>query len=113
METCDRCDPSLAEQIVAKSTTDRKLWMGHEADPTKYKKVEGPDGETIFRATDEHRVDHEAEWTKQDDDQDMKAERILATRKQFGRKSPLSPSEVLERIAQVRNQLVKAELVTE
>lgn len=113
VESCDRCDPALVHEITIHSTTDRKLWMGHEADPHRYKKEERAGGQVVYVATDEQRADHEAEWQTKDTGETAEAERIMAARQQFGRTDPMTPTEILELISKTKRQLESAEVRNE
>lgn len=91
-EICPQCAPENFGG--AHSITDRKVWMGHEDGSLGYKKRETPEGRTVYESTDEQRADDEAHWQKPADDQDTKAEKILAARRQFGSRSPLTPHQI-------------------
>lgn len=107
VETCDHCDPSLRELRIA-SSTDRRVWMGHEAAPDKYTKVTDPDGKLRFIAKDEKRVDDEADMSRETTSQDERAERIMALRRTQGRRAPLTQSETLARIMEVQGMMERS-----
>lgn len=104
VETCEHCNESLREMRV-KSATDRKLWMGHEAEPDRYTRVDKPDGSTVYVANDEKRVDDEADMSREATSQEAKAERIMSQRRLMGNRSPLTPAQILQRRLEIANMM--------
>lgn len=103
-DTCPYCDGS---RDAVHSTTDRKLWLGHEAYAEHYDKTYTPEGQIVYKASDSLIADLMDEWQK---DPDEEANRQLkAHAQEWKRNHPdkLTPAEIesmTNRIREVVNQ---------
>lgn len=83
-DECPHCKPGSFDP---KWKTERGA-MGWEAYPTKYRKIEAPDGGVGYEATDEMRADTEERLSRKDPDDVANEQRQLAERKAFAASAP-------------------------
>lgn len=96
LESCPNCDGSTD---AIRSVTDRKLWQGHEVYSEHYKKTEGKDGETVYKASDTMIQDLVDEWSKDpDEEKRLQAE---AWKRRNRRTKPLSRVEIEQALNEI------------
>lgn len=108
-DECDKCSPNSFDPqwLMAKGVP---AWLAY---PNKYRKTEGPNGETVYVATEEWRQDSEDKILNGGKEERKKYEAALEKKRREGRRTPMSPVEIELALQKIRPRLearAKAEM---
>lgn len=98
-DECPQCAPGNFEKFTAPS--DKKIWMGYEANPNEYEKRYDADGVFYIRKL-EYRAEQEARLSQGASDELEAQERAEAKKRAERRTEPMTESEKLAAIAKAR-----------
>ena len=98
-DACPNCRPELFEKFTAPS--DKKIWMGFEANPNQYEKRYDAEGVYYIRKP-EYRAEQEAQLQQPATDEREAEQRAIEKKRRERRTEPMTPSEHLQAIAKAR-----------
>lgn len=91
-DECPQCAPSSFEKFSAPS--DKKIWMGYEAHPNEYKKVDAGDGGVIYERKPEYRAEQEEKLLEVSAEEQEKQRLAVANKRATRRTLPMDALEL-------------------
>ena len=105
-DSCPNCDP---EAFAGKfsNPSDKKIVAGWYAEPHKYRKVDDPDGGSMYIAKPETIADNHEWVNRSDEDEEIRIQRATVKRRQYAstRRQAETPQEAAENAARAREVL--------
>jgi hypothetical protein len=106
---CPECEPDSFPQEKFTMPSDKKVYQGYQVAPERYKKTEGPQGQTVYRASDVELQDLQ-DWVEREDKEDAAKEaKALEARRSYCAQKNLRPEtqEEAERNAEQARLLLR------
>lgn len=107
VDKCPQCSPADFPRFIAPS--DLKIVTGYQANPERYKKSEGKDGQPIFRATDVELQDMHDWACREDEEEKKRYEAAVEKRRRYAAEMNLKPetAEEAERNAEAARRMLR------